>query len=68
MPERERCGIPSLGIGGFQPKLHHSIVLVLVLVLVLVSARDMAFQDLELVGSNPIASAMADNKEEAAFR
>ena len=28
----------------------------------------MAFQDLELVGSNPIASAMADNKEEAAFR
>ena len=46
--------------------LHHSIVLVLVLVLV--SARDMAFQDLELVGSNPIASAMADNKEEAAFR
>ena len=46
--------------------MHHSIVLVLVLVLV--SARDMAFQDLELVGSNPIASAMADNKEEAAFR
>ena len=44
--------------------LHHSIVLVLVLV----SARDMAFQDLELVGSNPIASAMADNKEEAAFQ
>ena len=28
----------------------------------------MAFQDLELVGSNPIASAMADNKEEAAFQ
>ena len=28
----------------------------------------MAFQDSELVGSNPIASAMADNKEEAAFR
>ena len=28
----------------------------------------MAFQDLELVGSNPITSAMADNKEEAAFR
>ena len=48
--------------------MHHSIVLVLVLVLVLVSARDMAFQDSELVGSNPIASAMADNKEEAAFR
>ena len=49
--------------------MHHSIVLVLVLVLVLVSARDMAFQDLELLGSNPIiASAMADNKEEAAFR
>ena len=28
----------------------------------------MAFQDLELVGSNPIASTMADNKEEAAFQ
>ena len=28
----------------------------------------MAFQDLELVGSNPIASAMADNEEEAAFQ